>query len=350
MDQIKIDGQFVNPYFILDVVETDTEQFITKSFKKKAKMWHPDKISKQDAKDPIKVQNIKHHFKVLVESYEYIINKMRSTTGHLNSKREHITVPKNENIIAKPIDNSDELNSFNSEFNKLRVNNPTDFGYSAERIKDISEYENFEYKPYKLNFGTSNNFNNDEFNKAFEYQQELYKNNTELEIYHKTTDGFNAYNGSELGGNASVSSYNGIMIVGDTYGQSGIGYYDSSYSDYKKTFEAPKNPDKMLNIPSEFKQSNKIVKPLTEKESKRQLELNILNRNITVNTTGKDKQAFKMQEQMLINKQNQDMKNKLENDKKVILEYQNLFTDKNLIESALSGNLSVQLIIVMKQT
>jgi hypothetical protein len=338
MEQIKIDGQYVNPYFMLDVVEGDTEQFITKAFKKKAKMWHPDKISKQDAKDPVKVQNIKHHFKVLVESYEYIITKIRSS--HLGSNREDINVPKSNTILTKSIDNTSELNEFNSEFDKLRVTTPSDFGYNTERMTDVKDYDNFEYKPCKLNFGDSKNFNKDEFNKTFEYQQEFYNKNGsgELEVYHKTTDGFNAYNGSDLAGNACVSSYNGLMIVGDTFGQSGIGYYDSSYSDYKKTYEAPKNPDN-INIPSDFKPSNKTTKPLSKSESKKQMELQMLNRQIEVNSKGKDKQAFKLQEQLLLDKQANDIKNKLESDKNMILQYQNLFTDKNLIQNALDGNL-----------
>jgi DnaJ domain len=336
MSEIKIDGQYVNPYFILDVVETDSETFITKSFKKKAKMWHPDKISKTD---PSKVQYAKHHFKVLVESYEYIIHKMRS--GHLNTKREHITVPKSNNIATKSIDNSNELDDFNSEFSKLHVDNPNDFGYSVERITDIKDYDNFEYKPYKLKFGNSKNFNKDEFNKAFEYQQ-TFHNNSELQVYHKTIDGFNPFNGCDLGGVASVSSYNGIMIVGDTFGQSGIGYYDTSYSDYKKTFDAPKNPETKLNIPDDFKQSTKTVKPLSNSETRKQLDLHITNRNLNLNNgngQGKSKHEFKIQEQLLLEQQSQSIKQKIQDDKNIILQYQNLFNDKTLVQNALDGNL-----------
>jgi hypothetical protein len=340
MDQIKINDQYINPYFILDVVETDTEKFITKSFRKKAKMWHPDKMSNQDSKDPIKIRNTKHHFKVIVESYEYIINKMRSSVLN-SSNKEHITVPKSDNILSKPIDNSKELDTFNNEFNKLNINKPNDFGYTTERIKDIKDYENFEHKPYKLNFGDSKNFNKDEFNKAFEYQQEFYKEkgSGELELYHTTNDGFNAYNGSDLGGNASISSYNGIMIVGDTFGQSGIGYYDSSYSDYKKTFDGPKNPNTELDIPSEFIQKNKKKKPLTLSESKKQLELRMSNRNNQHYPLESGKYEFKKQEKILLDKQEQDIQDKLESDKNMILQYQDLFTDKNLIENAMAGNL-----------
>ena len=44
MDKIIVNGESFNPYFMLDVVPDDSETFITKAFRKKAKMWHPDKI------------------------------------------------------------------------------------------------------------------------------------------------------------------------------------------------------------------------------------------------------------------------------------------------------------------
>lgn len=334
MEQIKIDNQYVDPYFIIGCVETDSEQFITKAFKKKAKMWHPDKISKQDSLDPVKVQNIKNHFKILVDSYEYIINKKRSFT----SKREHISVPKSNFILTKSIDNSNELDLFNKEFNKLNIEKPTDFGYKFERVKDIKDYESFEHKPYKMNFK-----NTDEFNKTFEYvQQNINESTSEVSLYHTTTDGFNGYNGSDLGGNASVSSYNGLMIVGDTFGQSGLGYYDSNYSDYKKTFEGPKNPASKLDIPNDFKQKG-LVKPMSLSESKKQLELRMTNRNEIESSIYSSKvfskNEFKKQEKLLLDNQAQNIKTKLEHDKNMILQYQDLFTDKGLIQNALNGNL-----------
>lgn len=337
MDQIKIDGQYVNPYFILDVVETDNEQFIKKAFKKKAKIWHPDKISKEDSKNPIKVQNRRHHFKVLVESYEFIINKMKSIELNF-SKREHITVPKSNNIKTKQIDNSTELDLFNNEFNNLHIKNPNDFGYETERIQNIKDYDDFDYKPHQLNFGNKK-FNKEEFNKVFEYQQEFYNDTQELLPYHTTNDGFNAYNGNNLENNSSVSSYNGIMIVGDTFGQSGVGYYDSNYSDYKKSFQVPTNPTSELKIPPDYKHKTMTQTPLTLSESKKQLELRMSNRNINYQTGNGTKYEFKHQETLLLDKQSEDIKNKLTHDKNLILEYQELFSDQTLIKNAIQGGL-----------
>ena len=168
MDQIIVDGNVYNPYFMLDVVQGDTEQFITKSFRKKAKMWHPDKISSEDAKNPDHVKRVHHHFKVLVDSYEYIINKKQSVN---HNKREVISVPKNDNIKVRSIDNSNELGLFNEEFEKMHIKTPNDFGYSTKpRLKDTKEYDNFDYKPQQL--FNSKKFNSNDFNKLFEYQKD----------------------------------------------------------------------------------------------------------------------------------------------------------------------------------
>jgi hypothetical protein len=345
MDKIIVDGETFNPYFMLDVVPDDAENFITKSFRKKAKMWHPDKIK---SKDPIQIKKAQVYFKVLVESYEYIINKKRSV-NHKN--REHIDVANNTNLPTKKIDNSDELELFNNEFDKLHVKSPNDFGYEiAPRLKDTKDYDDFEYKPYQL-FDTKQ-FNSNDFNKLFEYQQQQHGNsNMEVGVYHKSTDGFNGYNGGDLGSAASVSSYNGIMIVGDTYGQNGVGYYDANYSDYKKSFEAAKNPLNKVALPEEFESTtSKKVKPLSKQESQRQIELQMQHRNIDMKSGGHGKQNFKLQEQMLLEKQELQLKQKLEQDKNMILQYQDMYGDKSLIQAALDNRLVTSADYVNEET
>lgn len=321
---IIIDGNLINPYFILDVVETDSEQFITKAFKKKAKMWHPDKISKEDSKNPKKVSKIKQYFKIIVESYEFIINKIASGNYHI---REDITVLKNDNISTK--------DDFNNEFQKLHVTTPNDYGYKNDRMENIKEYENFNFKPYQL-FNTKE-FNKDDFNKAFEYQQQTFGQNKELSLYHTTNDGFNPYNGGDLNGMACVSSYNGIMIVGDTFGQTGIGYNDVSYSDYKQTFESPKNPESKLNIPQSFLPTNKNMEKLSNSDAKIQIELQSKNRKINPERTNKNNN-FKIQQELLLEKQKTEMKNKIEKDKELILQYQTMFNN-DIIQSAFDNKL-----------
>lgn len=334
MDKIIINGESFNPYFMLDVVPDDNEDFITKSFRKKAKMWHPDKIKTKDS-DKIKQANL--HFKVLVESYEYIMNKKRSVNH--SKKREHIEVVNTTKLKPKNIDNSNELDAFNQEFDNLHIKSPNDFGYETDpRLKDTKEYDSFKYKPYQL-FDTKQ-FNSSDFNKLFEYQQQQHGNTTEVGVYHTSTDGFNGYNGGDLGSTASVSSFNGLMIVGDTYGQSGVGYYDATYSDYKKSFEAAKNPHDKVILPDDFEaQTSKKITPLSKQESQRQIELQMQYRNIDTTPGNYSKQNFKTQEQILLEKQELELKLKIEHDKKMILQFQDMYGDKSLIQAALDNRL-----------
>jgi len=331
MEYITVDGEKFNPYFMLDVVPEDSESFITKSFRKKAKMWHPDKIK---SKDPQKISQAKLHFKVLIESYEYIINKKRSINH--TKKRERVTVTNNTTLTPKKIDNTEELHLFNEEFDKLHITHPNDYGYeTAPRLSDTKEYENFTYKPYKL--FNPKKFNRDEFNKIFEYQQQLDGgDNTSVGLYHQTTDGFNGYNSGTLDGAANVSSYNGIMITGDTFGQNGTGYYDTYYSDYKKSFEAPKNPHQKIIVPDNFEAStSQKITPLTDKEFQQQKHQYYQSSP----ASQPHKHNFKYQEQMLLEKQGMEIKQKLEHDKNLILQYKDMYADKSLIQSALDNKL-----------
>lgn len=130
------------------------------------------------------------------------------------------------------------------------------------------------------------------------------------------------------------------MIVGDNYGQAGLGYYDSSYSDYKKSFASAKNPEQKIEVPENFEAStSKKIKPLTKSESQKQLELQMQHRNMNLNTGSNGKQGFRLQEQLLLEKQELEMKQKLEQDKQMVLQYQYMYGDQSLIQAALDNNL-----------
>ena len=341
METIIVDNTEIDPYFILDVTPTDSDIFIMKSFKKKAKIWHPDKLNMKDRQNIDLVRKQEKRFKILIESYEYIIN---SKGKNINENRPLQKINRNENIPIKQFDNSNDINNFNTEFDKNYVKNPNDFGYNVERMENVKDYEKFDYKPDKLNFGNKN-FNANDFNRAFEYSQNEQGNSftqSQVGLYHTTNDGFNAYNGSDLGGASSVCSYNGLMIVGDTFGQSGDGYYDNNYSDYKLSFNTSKNPDKSLNIPNDFKEQNKNIIPLTNSESQKQLDLQIKYRNNQSHNhpDGKSKLQFKLQEQILLKNQEKKLKIKIEQDKRLILDYKQMFPQK-LIDKAINQTLEV---------
>lgn len=338
METILIDGKPYDPYFIIDCVPEDSEEKVNKSFRKKAKMWHPDKLSLEDRKDPVKVESRKQRFKILVDCYDYILSKKSSFSN--SNARQEINVPRNNNIPTKNLDNSSELDNFNKEFESSRVQTPNDFGYSNERLKDLKDYDNFEYKPTQL--FDSKKFNPTDFNKAFEYNQETQglSASRDVGVYFKTTDGFNAYNAGDSGGFANVSSFNGVMIVGDSFGQNGSGYFDTNYSDYKQVFSAPQNPHEQITVPQDFQGMTRKVVPLNDKEAQEQMNLQIQMRQMNLNSGGgSSKQNFQMQEQMFLEKQQGDIKQKIDQDKDFVLQYRHMYKDQNTIDQALSGNL-----------
>lgn len=338
METILIDGKPYDPWFIIDCVPEDSEEKVNKSFRKKAKMWHPDKLSLEDRKDPVKVESRKQRFKILVDCYDYILSKKSSFSN--SNIRQEINVPRNNNIPTKNLDNSSELDNFNKEFESSRVQTPNDFGYSNERLKDLKDYDNFEYKPAQL--FDAKQFNPTDFNKAFDYNQETQglSASRDVGVYFKTTDGFNAYNAGDSGGFANVSSFNGVMIVGDSFGQNGSGYFDTNYSDYKQVFSAPKNPNEQISVPQNFQGRNTKVVPLSDKEAQEQMNLQIQMRQMNLNTgSSSSKQNFQMQEQMFLEKQQNDIKQKIDQDRDFVLQYRHMYKDQNTIDQALNGSL-----------
>jgi curved DNA-binding protein CbpA len=343
MENLMIDGTEYNAWFILGVTSEDSLEHITKEYRKKAKILHPDKMSIQDRMDPKKVLKRSKQFKILVDCFEYISN-VKQSYHNTQFKNQEINVRLYDDLPQQSFDNSDQLKSFNKKFTEKLQKGPNDFGYKTDRIAALDDdgknfgdlirersQENF--KPNQL--FDKKSFNPDNFNKAFEYQQQQFENpiNDQL-VIHKTSDGFNGYNSATLDNCANVSNFNGVMLVGDSFGQSGIGYNEGNYSDYKQTFTGAQNPDK-LDIPKDFKAKGSKVLPLTKAEIETQMRL----RKSNIESTGSGSKAdFSNEEKKFLEKQQREMKEKSIQDKQFILEYQHLF-DPQTIQDALNGGL-----------
>ena len=334
---IMIDNVMYDAYFILGVTPEDSLEHITKEYRKKAKLLHPDKLSNSDKNDPKKILKKSKQFKVLIECFEFITNKKQKYNQMRNE-----TIINNTSIDPKNFDNTTEINNFNNEFIRLKVTTPNDHGYATERLGDLNE-NNFEelkgrystdtFKPTQI--FNDKKFNKDDFNKAFEFHQSQFQE-TNTALIHKTSDGFNGYNSGFLSGPgelgcASVSSYNGVMIVGDSFGETDIGYNDGNYSDYSMSFKKQKNPTSKINVPSDFIEKVGKEKVMSKKEADEQLRL----RN-QINT--KSSGNFKEQEQVLLEKQKREIQDKIESDKNFILKYKTMF-DQKTIESAFDNKL-----------
>jgi curved DNA-binding protein CbpA len=344
-NEIMIDNVVYDVYFILGVTSDDTIEHITKEFKKKAKILHPDKMSLQDRNDPKKLAKRSKQFKVLTECFAFISDKKESY--NYNNRKTPIEVVNNTNLIQQEF-NSNSLDTFNDEFSRLKVQTPNDFGYATERMPELSttnfeklksQYQTETFKPVQLY--SDKKFDQKDFNKTFEYHQSQYDNVTETALIHKTSDGFNAYNSGFLSGSgdlgcASVSSFNGVMIVGDNFGESGVGYNDANYSDYKMSFQSQRNPNSKIAVPNDFKPKINKDTPLTQKEIDAQIRLR-KNNNFD-SSSGPSKNNYKKQEELLLQNQKLNKEQKAQEDRDFILKYQHMF-DKQTIQDAINKRL-----------
>lgn len=245
MDIITVDGKQYDPYFILDVTRDDSSSHITQSFRTKIKKYHPDKYT-----DLEKKQKYEKYFKILTESYQYIKNKRES---YKINKRDHKTQNKHTT--------KNEVKQFNKEFDEKNDTDPNSYGYgdSYNRLERLEDYDKLDIDI--CNQFCDKKFSNEEFNDIFEYMKKNdkdYDKVVEKSLIHKTTDGFRGYNSSDFGNCALVSSFNGLMVTGDMFGENGVGYWGAGYSDYKYSYQKVKNPNSKIIAPKVKRDIKKI--------------------------------------------------------------------------------------------
>lgn len=314
MDIIEIDGKTYDPYFILDVTREDSSSHIVKSFREKVKKYHPDKYT-----DPKKKEKYEKYFKILNESYRYIKDKRESVSKirRIDDKKQNSN--KKQNRLVKTFKEQNDLDDFNKSFNKHSDLEEQDQNY--ERLQRKEDYDNIDVKVY--NQFEKRKFKLDEFNKMFEYTKGEDENDiSKKSLVHKTTDGFYGYNTSESF--ALVSSFNGLMIVGDNFYKNG--YWGSGYSDYKHSYKMPKNPNSKIIVPKEKKDKvNKIFK-------------NSIQKNDRDGEISPSNGTFSQQENTLNKKIYDDLLKKELEDEAIVKQYISQY-DESIVKKALSGEL-----------
>lgn len=316
MDTIIIDKIEYDPYFILGVTFDDPIEHITKEFRRKAKVLHPDKLKGDDKKNRLVVETRTKQFKILVDCYDFVYNRKQSFNFARKNKNEDIHI--NEALEV--------------DFSKMQLKGPNDYGYEVDRIGHLEgnnfdelkrEYNTLLPKPKKLfDKKKFNEKDREEFNTLFEYQKGNFQ--PETQIIHKTSDGFNGYNSTTLDNCADLCSYNGLLLVGES-SRSGM-----NYSDYFDSFKGPKNPESKT-LPKNFKRSDP-EKRLTQSETDKQINL------IKGSIGSGSKEDYFLQEQMLLEKQKKDFKEKSDQDRQFILNYKHMF-DAQTIQDALNDKL-----------
>jgi hypothetical protein len=158
----------------------------------------------------------------------------------------------------------------------------------------------------------------------------------------ETRDGFMAANsGMDTQEYASISSWNGLMVVGDNFGESGIGYDTTKFGDYKHSFNGGRNPSSKLDaeayeyktkmetsgLSNEVLSKNEYSRLLNERESVTSILNNVkYDKGYTQYCTELDK------------KENDSYMNKLKDDTKFIEQYLDLYP-KETVERARNGQL-----------
>lgn len=311
MDKVLIGNKYYDPYFILSVTPDDSLTHITKAFRAKAKVLHPDKFKMRKDVD---IEKINKHFRILLECYQYIVEKRRE----IFIKREEQIEYQNEEV---------------HEQRQKKKCNLNDFGYGeTERLKSIEDYDNTIITIQ--NILKHKKFNLKTFNKLFEFNEQLQKKKEDIQenekaLIQKTQDGFYGYNSGNSDENSLVSSFNGILIIGDELGESGKGYYGKNYSDLKKSFSSAKNLDKLPIIPKNFQTQQ-------ERHTAKNITIDEYLKNRTVEN--QDKSTYNDQLKTLFNKKKESLKEKIENDKKFIEKYGHIY-DSRLLEDAKLGRL-----------
>jgi hypothetical protein len=333
----------VDPYYILGVSRTDTIEHITREFKKRARKVHPDKIR---GGDEVK-EDASRQFKLVTDAYNTIVSNNRSVnTVGMGLREQYKDYSEgNKDVIQENFTGGD-LDKFNTGFVGKRATHPNDFGYGdysrlgsncgEDDFKGrMSEYTSFQHTPTMVM--PSEKFDPREFNKLFEYNNEKVETSEERGLVYKTSDGFTPFNcgGDSL---ASVSSFNGLMISGDNYGTSNVGYDTDMYADYKHSHTSAKNPE-TITIPSDY---NTKIEEFTNTNKNTNMSRQIKERELEYErllNTKHDKTYSQQNEEFELRKTN-DLKNKIENDTKFIEQYQTQYS-KEVYQSAMSGQLSV---------
>ena len=338
MNVITIDNKQYDPYFILDVTKEDSLEHIKKSFRGKVKKYHPDKYT-----DLLKKEKYEKYFKILSESYQYIKNKRQDTSVCQNKS-------KGGEQIKKNID----LDNFNKTFEKSKDPNYFGYGDDYNRIERIEDYENIDVK--YCNQFENRKFTTKEFNKIFEYNKNSEDDKDKVvtkSMIHKTTDGFFGYNTSDITNCALVSSFNGLLVTGDNFGESGIGYWGNNYSDYKFSYKTSKNPNSKIIIKKDGKKKDgKKIDATNEDDTNEDdtIETKITSEEISKYKKGYDQYKYKkgydqntsgnfsQQENLLYKKTYEDLVKKEFEDKDMVIKYISQYSSET-IDKALSGEL-----------
>lgn len=322
MKYIKIDGEKIDPYFIVGVTEDDSEETLYRRYKQKAKILHPDKAKGKDKK------LCEKNFRVLKESYDFIKAEIRGENNRNDIKKlKEAKREKYKEDDAKNFKTKEEKKKFDEKYEKEKEKSkrPEEFGHKDHRrMKTTAEYDELDVEIERI----LDKFSSKKFNKIFEYIKEKKKDDDkERGLVQKTTDGFFGYNSGTVK-HMPISVYNGLLLAGDDYGEEGKGYYGDDYSDYLDVLNAIRNPKK-----GEID----IKKIMRRKVKKEEIKKNIKDLEEKLDIP---RGSFVQSNEEFELKKSKQLKEEIERSKRMVMKYQDIF-NKELIEQAVRGQLEM---------
>lgn len=302
---IKINDQEYDPYYVLDSTPEDTDEHISKMFKKKVKVFHPDKIKRAT---PEKLKKYELYMQIILESYEWI-------------KKRRQTRKRNDDFDSKQYKqlNEEELSKI---FSKVEIKDET------QRFSTVDDYKNF--NETITNVFKDKKFTNEEFNDIFEYFKEQHdvKN---IKTTTRSNDGF--YCNDNNTNFATVSSYNGLLISSDVkLGDGNILENNDDNNCYKTLYNYPKNPNKLptkLSKSAKTKDETLSNDIITKKINEHSSEI----KNVHKYTN------FVDEKKNLHDKIYRELLEKEEHDKQIIEKYASKLYDNNIVEQFKNGEL-----------
>lgn len=243
-------------------------------------------------------------------------------------KRESISKQKLKTLTKE------ELDEFNKGFEqKCDIKHKE----KQKRLQKIDDYKNQDVTQYNItNQFSKKKFSNKDFNAVFDYNKHLNQNDVSSNaLIYRTNDGFFGYNASDVGNCAMVSSYNGLLVSGDTIGEMGKGYWSNDYSDYNQSFgNAIKNPKGKLNMEKIYKENKKnIVEPKVKTTfNEYQKSYNTFKYTVQDTYNKEQDKLFKRTFDHLLEKEKWDQQ--------VVMKYKDQY-EPEVIEQALNGELEV---------
>lgn len=310
-----------DPYIVLDLDRSATMEEISKNYKQKARIYHPDRIKKHlETPESLKMKEDK--YKEICVAYdilsdpekrrEYNSNHVPSHKELQNDARDFMKQQKNVKPSYDP--SKFELDSFNKQFKENKAPDPNDHGYEFKRLmeSDITPSGKRRQEDIPAPPKIMDSFDNQRFNQIFEHFHQG-SNGTDIMEHEDGPMGFSLAPQSNY---TDIAIYDGKMLYGmDTNNYTETG----KYTDYMQSFSGYDNTKIGSTNDIDFKSYQGKDSAMSNQEMQRRLREK-QNETIVFDTRSKGEA-----ERELLKKHEEQLKREAEIHKQQVLKYKDQF-------------------------